>query len=484
MPRSHVLILLALSLLTVSLFLGAAAFYFRSGFPLDDAWIHQTYARNLAQRAEWSFLPGHPSAGSTSPLWTILLSFGFRLGLSPYLWTWLLGILGLWCMGLLLESAARRWLSFYQPHLPWVGIIAILEWRMVWMAASGMETLLHALILTLIAIRLLTAAPRYLTLGLLCALATWTRPDGVLLFPFLALDALLRPTPSSGERWRRLLNLTLGFSLLFGLYLLFNLILEGHPWPNTFYAKQTEYLSWQQKSLLERLGLYGMQWLHGALLLLFPGMVWFFIHLWRRREAPLHPTSWILLAWWGAFFMIYLLRLPPYQHGRYILPLLPLSLLWGVSGLLLAGRVARRKWARIGLPAWRMSFALLLVLYLFFGANAYAQEVAFIEARMVDTARWVQVNLPPQAVIAAHDIGALGYFDTHPLVDLAGLISPQVIPFMNDEHALASYLDAQGVQYLIVLQGIYPTLEAGRKVVYRGLPWPDEEMPMVVYRWR
>jgi hypothetical protein len=484
MPRSHVLILLALSLLTVSLFLGAAALYFRPGFPLDDAWIHQTYARNLAQRAEWSFLPGHPSAGSTSPLWTILLSFGFRLGLSPYLWTWLLGILGLWCMGLLLESAARRWLSFYQPHLPWVGIIAVLEWRMVWMAASGMETLLHALILTLIAIRLLTAAPRYLTLGLLCALATWTRPDGVLLFPFLALDALLRPTPSSGERWRRLLNLTLGFSLLFGLYLLFNLILEGHPWPNTFYAKQTEYLSWQQKSLLERLGLYGMQWLHGALLLLFPGMVWFFIHLWRRREAPLHPTSWILLAWWGAFFMIYLLRLPPYQHGRYILPLLPLSLLWGVSGLLLAGRVARRKWARIGLPAWQMSFALLLVLYLFFGANAYAQEVAFIETQMVDTARWVQANLPPQAVIAAHDIGALGYFDTHPLVDLAGLISPQVIPFMNDEHALASYLDAQGVQYLIVLQGIYPTLEAGRKAVYRGLPWPYEEMPMVVYRWR
>jgi hypothetical protein len=87
-------------------------------------------------------------------------------------------------------------------------------------------------------------------------------------------------------------------------------------------------------------------------------------------------------------------------------------------------------------------------------------------------------------VIAAHDIGALGYFDTHPLVDLAGLISPQVIPFMNDEHALASYLDAQGVQYLIVLQGIYPMLEAGRKVVYRGLPWPYEEMPMVVYRWR
>jgi hypothetical protein len=31
-------------------------------FPIDDAWIHLTYARNLAQRFEFSFLPGVPSA--------------------------------------------------------------------------------------------------------------------------------------------------------------------------------------------------------------------------------------------------------------------------------------------------------------------------------------------------------------------------------------------------------------------------------------
>ena len=47
------------------------------GFPLDDAWIHQTYARNLIQHTEWSFIPGIPSGGSTAPLWSAILAIGY-----------------------------------------------------------------------------------------------------------------------------------------------------------------------------------------------------------------------------------------------------------------------------------------------------------------------------------------------------------------------------------------------------------------------
>src|SRR3972149_1221761 len=50
------------------------------GLPLDDAWIHQTYARNLAERGEWAFVPGEASGGSTAPLWTVLLAGGVRPG--------------------------------------------------------------------------------------------------------------------------------------------------------------------------------------------------------------------------------------------------------------------------------------------------------------------------------------------------------------------------------------------------------------------
>ena len=60
------------------------------GFPLDDAWIHQTYARNLGVNGEWSFIPGQASAGSTAPLWTMVLAIGHALGTGPFLWTFLI----------------------------------------------------------------------------------------------------------------------------------------------------------------------------------------------------------------------------------------------------------------------------------------------------------------------------------------------------------------------------------------------------------
>lgn len=39
----------------------------RLGVPLDDAWIHYQFARNLAQGDGFSYNPGEPTPGSTPP---------------------------------------------------------------------------------------------------------------------------------------------------------------------------------------------------------------------------------------------------------------------------------------------------------------------------------------------------------------------------------------------------------------------------------
>ena len=62
-----------LALAGVALYVAASSIIHEVGFPLDDSWIHQTYARNLAERGEWAFVPGEPSVASTSPLYTCLL---------------------------------------------------------------------------------------------------------------------------------------------------------------------------------------------------------------------------------------------------------------------------------------------------------------------------------------------------------------------------------------------------------------------------
>src|SRR3990172_8094934 len=143
-PRVDFRIVIAVvALIAIGFYILVSAMTFRVGFPLDDTWIHLAYARNFAQYGEWAFRLGEQSAGSTSPLWTFLLSLGFLLNLAPYLWTFFLGWLILTFLGIHAENMARQLAGAYAPRVPWVGLFFILAWQLTWSAVSGMETLLH-----------------------------------------------------------------------------------------------------------------------------------------------------------------------------------------------------------------------------------------------------------------------------------------------------------------------------------------------------
>ena len=90
-------------------------------------------------------------------------------------------------------------------------------------------------------------------------------------------------------------------------------------------------------------------------------------------------------------------------------------------------------------------------------------------------------------MLAVHDIGALGYYVQNHLIDLAGLITPEVVPFIRDETRLVEYLDASAAEYLIVFPGLYPLLTSERTPAFvAGLefgPLHFEEN-MQVYRWK
>ena len=107
MNRAAIIALPAASLAVICVYLSLPALAGEGfAFPLDDSWIHQTYARSLAQTGQWAFLPGQPSAGSTAPLWTLCLAAGYALGVDSLLWSH-----GLGCVLLAMgdaPSAARR----------------------------------------------------------------------------------------------------------------------------------------------------------------------------------------------------------------------------------------------------------------------------------------------------------------------------------------------------------------------------------------
>jgi hypothetical protein len=516
---------------------------YRSGFPLDDAWIHQTYARNLALRGEWAFLPGRPSAGSTAPLWSLLLAVGYGVGLAPLAWTYLLGwgaLTGLAWMG---GRFGQRVLVFPRPNLspgpspegtgsrrtspqpspqgkgeerrsrqqksqksalplltpppslqgkgaggigsfvPWLALFLAGEWHLVWAAGSGMETALYAfLILSVFWLLARERIPAF-GVGLACGLAVWVRPDALTLMgPVVFVLVLTRGSWKAGLRAVVWAVAGLGVGLI--PYLLFNRWIGGAWWPNTFYAKQAEYAITLQQPLLSRLGRLAGLPLIGAGLLLLPGAVYAVWQGWKRRQ-------WVTLAaalWWAGYTAIYALALPvDYQHGRYLIPAMPVFFVLGwVGSVGLLGRLSASPRQRLTLFAGRLLLGLIWAAFLVQGAVAYAGDVAIIETEMVPVARWLAENTSPEALIAAHDIGAIGYFSGRNVLDLAGLISPEVIPFIRDEAQLAAYLDRRGAAYLVTFPGWYPRLVIGRERVYQsgGLFSPDAGGEnMVVYRW-
>ena len=105
---------------------------------------------------------------------------------------------------------------------------------------------------------------------------------------------------------------------------------------------------------------------------------------------------------------------------------------------------------------------------------------------MVDTALWINENLPKDSVIAAHDIGAVGFFANRKIIDLAGLISPEVIPFIRDEKQLSDYIDMSYVDYLMTFPGWYEELDQSKTEIFStgGLFSPNAGGEnMAIYIW-
>lgn len=438
---------------------------FPAGFPLDDAWIHQTYARNLALHGEWSFVAGQISAGSTSPLWSALLAPGFWLHLSPYLWTFGLGWLLLAGLAAAGAVTSQR-LAPRRAHLSWLAALLLLfEWHLVWAAGSGMETLLYSLVVLLALSLLLNEKVTWLSFGALAGLSAWVRPDGITLLGPALMVIVLRKNAWSCKL-RAGIGLAFGFLLLFAPYLLFNQALAGSWWPNTFFAKQAEYAILRQQPLLVRFLNQAELPLIGVGIVLLPGFIY-------RLGVAVRHKEWGVLAgalWFLGYLILYAWRLPvTYQHGRYVIPAMPVYLLWSFAGVLdwIDLRSSQMLLRVLG-RAWSFVIALVLLGFWFLGARSYAMDVGFIETQMVDTAKWVSQNTPSNSLIAVHDIGAMGYLGERSLVDMAGLVSPEVIPFIRDETRLAQYLGQKGVNYLVTFPDWYPQLVQGRERLYCG----------------
>jgi hypothetical protein len=145
-----------------------------------------------------------------------------------------------------------------------------------------------------------------------------------------------------------------------------------------------------------------------------------------------------------------------YQDGRYLIPILPFILL-----LATIGSSGSASWlAKSPSLASILSITLILVAAIgeFTGLTDAVDNLSFEDAYIhnlqVETAQWCAKNLPQNAVITTHDIGALGYYSGRKIVDLVGLADPEMIRYL-DKPGAVSALRKKGVSYAALLDNWY-----------------------------
>lgn len=211
----------------------------QAGFPIDDAWIHQVYARSFATDLRLDYNPGEAEAGQSSLLWGVLLAPVQRLVMASDVpvgrATRLMGTL-IWM--LLALAVARLIVAMPIPGArfgAWFAALLIaLDPSLAYSAASGMEPLLAALLVVL-TIHAASAA-RAQQAGLYAGLAILARPESALVLLLASVVALGRGTPRA--RLTQLARTLLCGVAVAGVWLCFCLATTGRPLPNTWYVKR------------------------------------------------------------------------------------------------------------------------------------------------------------------------------------------------------------------------------------------------------
>ncbi len=382
----------------------------------EDAFISFRYSQNLAEGNGLVFNAGERVEGYSNFLWVVLVAI-------PH---WLVGaniIFTARALGILCALATVVVAYLLAMRITGSGGAGVLAATITAVSSSfaaygpsGLETPLFGL-LALSAL-LAVQANRMLVAGLLVALVTMTRPDGVVLAVVIGLWLLVRVVRKQAT-WVSLAGYVAGAAALVVPWTVWRVAYYGYLMPNALAAKSGASLRWQLE--------VGWNYLVGfavaaqAVLVFVPIAI--FVLASRRRQIDERARSvvWLLFTLAIGYLAFFTVTggdwMPAFRFFAPVLPLLAVALaaVWALAGpdarrAEPAGEPRTHGPSRFG-PMLAAGMGLVLLVVSVYGAHMKdsIDEWRTQVHELSEMGTWLRNTMPAGSVISTFANGALSY---------------------------------------------------------------------------
>jgi hypothetical protein len=324
--------------------------------------------------------------------------------------------------------------------------------RNTWLMLSGMEYPLF-LFLILLPLYLLERSEHYVDaiLGVIVGLTFLTRPEGIVLAAVIFPIRIAQHASARDFTKKRFLSV-ISIPLLAGVvvlpWILHCLATTGYPMPDTFYAKVGPITDHH----VEAWNIFWTAFISEMPFILTGALLGVLTLMYKR------PYAWFMAI--GLFFLYRYTM--PYQalinNNRYVIPIhVFLAITCIVAFGLFAKEVIKddhqfnSEYVKVGLVLFlvTLTFAFSVPAY-FRQAELFGHATKNINEMQVELGLWVDENLPEDAIIALCDVGAIRFISNRTIVDLCGLVTPEITHGNFTPFELADYLESRDIDYLII----------------------------------
>ena len=442
---------------------------------IDDAYITYRYASNILAGNGFVYNPGERVLGTTTPFYTILLTgIGFTQGGSGVPFETIALTINAIADGvscILLILLGKRMGS------PMAGYATSLVWAIapysVTFAIGGLETSLYVLLLILVTYAYIT--DHYIQAAIISAFALLTRPDALILIGPLCLDRAWtfgqtkfrkqanltdnnNQYHTSQPTWRSILLEMFAFATPITVYIIFSMIYFGNPIPHSIAAKSLAYRLPANAALIRLLQHYATPFLEhltfGNKWIALGMTLYPFLYLVGGLKAYRREHRiWPFIAYPWLYFIIFAIANPLIFRWYLTPPLPPLMfmILMGADEIIqrilnwFTHRYARYwKSSSVQLPTIG-AFIFVIMLPFMFSARGWSLHPDHGLGMPAPKMAWYQLELlyksateiisrdtstrTDSILIAAGDVGVIGYYTGAKILDTVGLNSPQSLDY-------------------------------------------------------